>query len=184
MTMADEHSNQAQTIAPTVPESVVPAGSPVSAATTPPKRIVTHAHSLEFVKFIREEIRFQHGLLGVRISWLLAAEAFFFTAFAISRGSQLCNELIFFWKYTVPIAAGSIAFLALPAIWAAIDRIGEQRRLLHNYELADILPLGNRWDAIMHFVSLAFAILVPVLFIVAWVFVGCLALPSQLTPKP
>ena len=139
---------------------------------------VKHEQSLEFVKFIREEIRFQHGLLGIRVSWLLAAEAFFFTAFAISRGSAKSDELYFFWKFVVPIAAGVVAFLALPAIWAAIDRIGEQRKLLDAYDLAKILPLGDKWDKFVHWLSLIFALLVPILFILAWVTVGYLAVPS------
>jgi hypothetical protein len=139
------------------------------------KKEVKHDHTLEFVKFIREEIRFQHGLLGIRISWLLAAEAFFFTAFAISRGSVKCNELYFFWKLVVPISAGTMAALALPAIWAAMDRIGEQRNLLLEYEMDKILPLGGKWDKFMHGLSLLFAFLVPILFIIAWVVVGFLA---------
>lgn len=40
------------------------------------------------VKFIREEIRFQHGLIGTRVTWLITLESLLLVAFTTSRNFQ------------------------------------------------------------------------------------------------
>ena len=101
-----------------------------------------HEQTLEYVKFIREEIRFQHGLLGVRISWLLATEAFFFTAFAISRGSAQYWQLHWFWHWVVPLAAWFVALFTLPPVYATLFRI---LGCVFHVEFAKSISFGCIW---------------------------------------
>lgn len=136
-----------------------------------PKKPLGKLDAFECVKFMREEIRFQHTLLSNRISSLLASEAFLFTAFAISRGSQTSGQLVWFWHWLLPVSGAALAFLALPSVWGAIDRTSEQRELLQQYDLSGILPATDKWDRMRHSLSLAFSLICPIFIGVLWIIV-------------
>jgi len=101
-------------------------------------------------QFVREEIRFQHSLLGSRIGSYLAAQAFLFIAFASAADPQKLwprNDhptLEFLWCFPfllLPCLGIGISFLVRSAIRVARRRIDAERRLLKGYPSCEaILP--------------------------------------------
>ncbi len=136
--------------------------------------------NFEKIKFIREEIRFQHNLLGARATLLVTSESFLFTAFAVaSRGSQNSQSLDWFLHWLLPCVGLSISLLSIPSILGAINRITGQRELLARYSLEEILCFGDCWDRIVHKSSLGFSGFLPIVFLVAWVVVFCNSTPNS-----
>jgi hypothetical protein len=133
-----------------------------------PRIDVTQEHSLDLVRFIREEIHFQHSLLATRISWLLGSEAFLFTAFALSRGSASQAELHWLWHWVIPTVAGLVAALTIAPVYGAVRRIRRQRELLGFFDLSKALPMDDHWDRFGHRAGVSLAIFAPSILLVAW----------------
>jgi hypothetical protein len=63
------------------------------------------AYNLDEIRFIREEVKFQHTMIGTRISWFVSSQAFLVTPFAICVSNQL--------THTYLLALGGIATLGI-----------------------------------------------------------------------
>ncbi|HEY0074401.1 MAG TPA: hypothetical protein VGB77_09885 [Abditibacteriaceae bacterium] len=127
------------------------------------------SENFEQVKFIREEVRFQHDLLNNRVSWYVASQSFLVTAFAISASSvKPFSEICILPYFAIPSLGILLSSFIIPAINAAIQRIGLQNGLLSCFNLKNYLPPR---DDTQHIQSLRFASAVPVIFMMFWVLV-------------
>lgn len=125
------------------------------------------------IQFIREEIRFEHTVLGNRISAYLASQAFLVTAFAISgqaiHRSQL--DYMLFAYLVLPLVGALISRWIYLSVAESVARIDKQRALIY-CQSSPLRPLidqlrpevGNK----EHRRSLVYAVRVPVLFGCLW----------------
>jgi hypothetical protein len=132
------------------------------------------------LKFIRDEIKFEHSLLGQRVSWLLASNAFLLAAFAAST-QQLIRDFpatsfvsAFLPFYVIPMFGLISSVMLVPAVNEAARRINDQRKLLYTPDhhlglepLTQILRPGRGNTA--HNLSVQYAVVMPVLCIILWV---------------
>lgn len=126
------------------------------------------------VKLLREEIRFEHGVIGTRLAALLVSQPFLFAAFAVAgQGTTRHPYLAFEWfpYVMVPLMGLLSSFLVLLGISEGIRRIRKLREHLYGQgsEFAAIAekicpPLDKRGQAI----SLLYAVALPVLFLLGW----------------
>jgi hypothetical protein len=134
---------------------------------TPNATNASRPYNLDEIRFIREEVKFQHTLIGTRISWFVGAQAFLVTPFAICISNQISRT----WPLAfigIPFLGIALSSLILQGIRQAIRRIEEQHILLCAYPTDHILgppdPIGqNR--------SLQFARYVPWIFLTFWIVV-------------
>jgi len=121
----------------------------------------------EHFKFTREEIKFQHTLLGYRVSWYVASQAFLVTGFAISAPAADRSFVVFNWfsYFVLPVMGIILSLLILPAMRAARDRINDIWLLLVRYKFTNLMPALDRPS---HTASLQFAVRVPKVFIFFW----------------
>jgi len=125
------------------------------------------SYNLDEIRFIREEVKFQHTLIGTRISWFVGAQAFLVTPFAICISNPLSRT----WPLAfvgIPFLGIALSLLIVPGIQQAIRRIDEQHGLMQAYPTEHIIgppdPVGqNR--------SLQFARWVPWIFLTFWIVV-------------
>jgi hypothetical protein len=137
----------------------------------------------EQLKFIRDEIRFEHSLLGQRVSWLLASNAFLLAAFAESSQqaissfpeAKLSDALLPF--YVIPLFGLVSSFMLIPAVTEAARRITQQRELLYTpghhlglEPLTQVLRPGRGNTA--HNRSVQYARWMPYLCVVLWLGIG------------
>jgi hypothetical protein len=123
--------------------------------------------NLDEIRFIREEVKFQHTLIGTRISWFVGAQAFLVTPFAICISNQLSRT----WPLAfvgIPFLGIALSSLIVQGIKQAIRRIEEQHALMRAYPTEHIIgppdPIGqNR--------SLQFARWIPWIFLSFWIVV-------------
>lgn len=132
-------------------------------APAPPAR----SYNLQEIGFIRDEVKFQHTLIGTRVSWFVGAQAFLVTPFAICISNQITRTypLAFIG---IPFIGITLSLLIVPGIQTAIRRIEEQHVRIQAYETDHLLgppdPVGHRK-------SLEFACWVPWIFFSFWVIV-------------
>jgi hypothetical protein len=147
---------------------------------TPPHTSSTSSqnpYNLDEIRFIREEVKFQHTLIGTRISWFVGAQAFLVTPFAICISNQLSRT----WPLAfvgIPFLGIALSSLIVQGIQQAIRRIEEQHKLMAAYPTEKIIgppdPIGqNR--------SLQFARWVPWIFLTFWIVVVLCGLSLWLT---
>ena len=142
-------------------------------STTNPPSPGGRPYNLDEIRFIREEIKFQHGLIGTRLSWFVSSQAFLVTPFAICISNPLTRT--FFLAFAgIPFLGITLSLLIIPGITQAIRQIDEEHGLMGAYETDHLLgpmdPVGQKR-------SLEFARWSPKIFLVFWtviVIVGCL----------
>jgi hypothetical protein len=127
----------------------------------------TRPYNLDEIRFIREEVKFQHTLIGTRISWFVSAQAFLVTPFAICISNQIPHT----WPLAfvgIPFLGIALSSLIIPGIQQAIRRIEEQHALMKAYPTEHIIgppnPIGQKR-------SLQFANWVPWIFLTFWIVV-------------
>ena len=119
--------------------------------------------SFEEFRFVREEIRFQHDLIGHRVGSYITAQAFLFTAFATA---QAVDGQKWFSFLLLPLIAIGVSLLILMAIVAACTRIDKQRSIHRHFDRKEyVLPKRATGD---HQQSLWYAKGMPWVFVVAW----------------
>jgi hypothetical protein len=136
-----------------------------------------HEPSLfERMKFVRDEIRFEHTVLGNRISAYLASQAFLMTAFAISARAEprTSIDMVIFSFMGIPTLALLISFYIKRAVNETINRLKIQRNLIYGNDspLRHITnELRPESDFKPHNRSLRYAENIPIFFFVAWLLV-------------
>jgi hypothetical protein len=145
----------------------------MSDATGPHQPPVENPGNLARIQFIREEIRFEHIVLGNRISAYLASQAFLITAFAISgqaiHRSQL--DYMLFAYLILPMVGALISRWIYLSVAESVARIDKQRELIY----CQSSPLRSLIDQLRpevgnkeHRRSLVYAVRVPILFGCLW----------------
>jgi hypothetical protein len=124
-------------------------------------------YNLDEIRFIREEVKFQHSLIGTRISWFVSAQAFLVTPFAICISNQLSRTWLLAFV-GIPFLGIALSLLIVQGIGQALRRIEEQHLRMDAYSTEHLIgppdPIGqNR--------SLRFATWVPWIFFSFWVVV-------------
>jgi hypothetical protein len=136
----------------------------MSSTNPPPGR---RSYNIDDIRFIREEVKFQHTLIGTRLSWFVSAQAFLVTPFAICVANQLSKTFLLA-LIGIPFLGIALSLLIVPGIEQAIRRIEEQHVRMDAYEtdhlLGPIDPIGQKR-------SLRFATWVPWIFLSFWVLV-------------
>jgi hypothetical protein len=124
-------------------------------------------YNLDEIRFIREEVKFQHTLIGTRISWFVGAQAFLVTPFAICVSNSLSRT----WPLAfvgIPFLGIALSLLIVQGIQQAIRRIEEQHSRMKVYSTEHLMgpadPVGQKR-------SLQFARWVPWIFFSFWVVV-------------
>src|SRR5579872_7046946 len=72
-------------------------------------------YNLDEIRFIREEVKFQHTLIGTRISWFVSAQAFLVTPFAICLANQLSRTFLLA-LVGIPFLGITLSLLIVPGI--------------------------------------------------------------------
>lgn len=123
-------------------------------------------------KLIRDEIKHEDDLIGQRINWFTASQAFLLTALAIAHQGKAAfptpgNNHLF---PLVPIVALSACVLILCAVVAGLAALSQWRARLcaMSAENPQIPRLVN--DAWIVGMAWTAPILLPLVFIVAWVY--------------
>ncbi len=130
--------------------------------------------ALELYRMVRSQLEHEDNLVSQRLSWLLAAQSFLFTAYAISLNGpiQLRIERIADRLTTLlPVVALCIAVL----LWVTIlGGIFAMRRLRTDFERraaqlpGGVPPIQTRGGVLL--AGQIGPLLVPPLFIVVWLF--------------
>ncbi len=175
----DEITQDEKQLAATIPESQVIPSLPSPAQTTleAPQAVPTSSDEpslFDQMKFVRDEIRFEHAVLGNRISAYLASQAFLMTAFAISSRFEHRTyvDILFFSFFGIPILGLYITSYIIPAVEETISRLGTQRSKIYTrglplYEITE--RLRPELDNSKHNMSLKYAQKLPLAFGVAWI---------------
>jgi hypothetical protein len=125
---------------------------------------------------LREEIRFEHQLIANRLSALLMVQPFLLAAFAVAAAgeSQHRQHFIRFSYGIVPVVWLVVALLALLAVVVGERRLPLLRRHLNeNKELRDLADkVCPRLDPRAQTLSLLYAVALPAVFALAWIYVA------------
>lgn len=129
------------------------------------------------IKFIREEIRFEHSVLGNRISAYLAAQAFLMTAFAISSHHEHRRllDMTLFSYFGLSILGIAISWFILVAVNETDKRLTTQRMLIYGHKspLRNLIAqLRPEIDDDPHNKSLRYARWVPKVIVIMWVLIA------------
>jgi hypothetical protein len=146
------------------------------------------------LSFIREETRFEIGLLHDRVNALIGAEAFLTIAFATAMGNT--NEFwgplfAFLVAPTLSLTGLILAILAWPGIYASLHIIEEWQQRQDEVMQSDVLVAEAMWRRAAAVTegqppiptrqhSMIFARAVPAVFGVAWAILTVIALALQL----
>ncbi len=129
---------------------------------------------LEQIKFLREEIKFEHKQIADRLSPFVTAQSFVTTAFAVSAQNADHSYSRFVWyayKIVVPFGFFS-AILVLCAIGVGVYRLHKLRKMLFDKSnetvRSRILPSSS---PLAHYISLIYAFGLPLLAIGIWIVV-------------
>ena len=131
------------------------------------------AHTpLELYDVIRSEIRHEDDLIGQRVSWFTASQAFLLTALAIAHQGKATlptaenNHLV----PLVPIVALASSILIFCGVLAGIAALSQWRARLHL--LASRYPDLPRLTSDRWIITLGWSapIVLPLVFIVAWTY--------------
>ena len=116
--------------------------------------------------YLREELRFEHTLLGGRMTYYMTSQSFLFTAAAIARGMQSHD---FYWLSgaLLPVVGIVASICLLYAIHAAYGRMDQWRAKEKAFEGKH--PLIVLYPEDEHRKSLLFTSLMPWLFIAVWI---------------
>lgn len=125
-------------------------------------------------RLIRDEIVHEDGLIGQRLGWFLASQAFLLSALATANGAERrmpAWSTNYFFPL-VPLVAIVSCLLIFADLLAGVATLQRWRRLMKTLEYSDIhsLPRVARdtwiirlgWDA---------PVSLPVIFLLAWLYV-------------
>jgi len=115
--------------------------------------------------YLREELRFEHQLLGSRMTYYMTSQSFLFTTAAIARTMEW-HGVYWFSGVLVPLVGVAASLVLLFAIHAAYGRLDEWRAKEKQFEGRH--PLIVLYPEDKHQRSLLFTTLMPWLFIVVW----------------
>jgi hypothetical protein len=131
---------------------------------------------LKQISMLREEIRFEHGLIANRLSAMLTVQPFLLAAFAVAATVEAQHRQRFIWfSYgIVPVVGLLVAVLALLAMLEGERRLRLLRKLL--YEDGRLAALADRvcpqLDPRAQTISLFYAAALPAVFALAWIYVA------------
>jgi len=138
----------------------MPTSNPTSPAMRP--------YNIAEISIIRDEVKFQHNLVGTRISWFVSAQAFLVTPFAICVANQPMPRTFLLAFVGISCIGIALSLLIVEGVWQAIRRIEQQHVRIQAYETDHLLgpldPVGQKK-------SLRFAMWVPWVFFIFWVIV-------------
>ena len=132
--------------------------------------------TLEFYQVFRSRIEHEDNLIIQRLSWLLASQAFLFTAYAITTnglsGLEPKTAGRFFEQSgllfrLIPAVAIGVALLIYMGILAALRAIRQLRRLYQTRAVSPELP-PIQTAATTRLLGLSAPLLLPLLFISVW----------------
>ena len=129
------------------------------------------------IGLLREEIRFEHQLIANRLSALLMVQPFLLAAFAVAAAGEALHRQHFIWfSYgIVPLVGLVVSLLALLAVVEGDGRLRLLRRRLYeeDSELASLADkLCPRLRPRAQTMSLFYAVALPVVFALAWVYIA------------
>jgi len=115
----------------------------------------------------REQIEHEDHLLGVRVGWLIASEAFLFAAYANAKGVLRPPELTRLIELLpwIGIAIAALVFLAICAAIRALHHLWNRGPSLPGFP-----PVVGNWST--HLLGLAPPVLIPIGLALAWLRVG------------
>jgi hypothetical protein len=135
---------------------------------TPSPTLPSRPYNLAEITFIRDEVKFQHTLVGTRISWFVSAQAFLVTPFAICIVNPPMLRTFLLAFLGIPCIGMALSLLIVEGVHQAIRRIEQQHVRIQAYQTDHLLgpldPVGQRK-------SLRFAVCVPWVFFMFWVIV-------------
>ena len=125
-------------------------------------------------RLIRDEIVHEDGLIGQRLGWFLASQAFLLSALATANGGERrmpAWSTNYFFPL-VPLVAIVSCLLIFAGLLAGVATLQRWRRLMTTSEYHDIarLPRIAR-DAWIIRLGWAAPVALPVIFLIAWVYV-------------
>jgi hypothetical protein len=115
--------------------------------------------------YLRGELRFEHTLLGGRMTYYMTSQSFLFTAAAIARGMQ-SNGCYWLSGVLLPLVGVASSVVLLYSIHAAYERMDQWRAKEQEFEGKH--PLIVLYPEDKHHKSLLFTTLMPWLLIVVW----------------
>ena len=115
--------------------------------------------------YLREELRFEHTLLGGRMTYYMTSQSFLFTAAAIAR-SMNWHGFYWFSGALLPIVGIVASAVLLESIHAAYGRMDQWR--LREKMFEGTHPLVVLYLEEKHRKSLLFTSLMPWLFLIVW----------------
>ncbi len=136
---------------------------------------------IERIKFLREEIKFEHTQIANRLTALLTSQSFLFMAFALSAiGSrrELAEFRWFSFETLAPLAIVTASLLGLGVVTAFI-RLSKVRAMLFEKKVTHPIreELRDRylpdWSPGKHILSLAYAAVIPLVIVLAWLVILC-----------
>ncbi|VTS00551.1 unnamed protein product [Gemmata massiliana] len=116
--------------------------------------------------YLREELRFEHQLLGSRMTYYMTSQSFLFTTAAIARSVQW-NGVYWFSGVMVPVVGIAVSVVLLYSIYAAYERMAQWREQEKTF--VGKHPLVMPYPEDKHRKSLMFTTLMPWLLIGVWV---------------
>jgi len=121
--------------------------------------------------YLREELRFEHQLLGSRMTYYMTSQSFLFTTAAIARTMEWYG-VYWFSGVLVPLVGIAASLVLLFAVHAAYGRLDAWRAKEKLFEGQH--PLVVLYPETKHRRSLLFTTLMPWLFIAVWLVVAVL----------
>ena len=122
-------------------------------------------------RYLREELRFEHTLLGGRMTYYITSQSFLFTAAAIAR-SMNWHGFYWFSGALLPLVGLAASGTILYSIHTAYGRMDAWRAKEKEFEGSH--PLVVLYPERMHRRSLLFTTLMPWLFAAVWVILAAL----------
>ena len=116
--------------------------------------------------YLREELRFEHTLLGSRMTYYMTSQSFLFTAAAIGRATQW-HGVYWFSGIMLPLVGVAASVVMLFSIHAAYVRMDQWRAKEKLFEGAH--PLIVLYPVDKHRKSLMFTTLMPWLLTGVWI---------------
>ena len=120
----------------------------------------------EGYSYLREELRFEHTLLGSRMTYYMTSQSFLFTAAAIARGMHR-HGVYWLSGALLPVVGIAASLVVLFSIHAAYGRMDQWRAKEKTFEGKH--PLVVVYPEDKHRTSLLFTTLMPWLFTGVWI---------------
>ena len=131
---------------------------------------------VERIKFLRDEVKFEHMQISNRLTALITSQAFVFAGFAISAIAARREFKDYAWfSFGLLARFGMISsFLLLVAVGIGVVRLHKVRRkLLSDTDRELLLKYLPPWSETAHVLSLVYALALPVLCMCIWGKVLC-----------